>query len=175
MNKTLAYKSLPWLRIGLFVCLIALSAQITINAGDIPISGQSLVVLLIPFFLSTRSTFISIIIYLILGVIGLPIFADFSSGFSKLTGGSGGFLIGFLISAICVSYLYRLRDNNRFLNIIGLTALGTAILLLVGNMWLTYLYRLDLALVYGFYPFWKGAIIKILLGSSLVWFIKNRY
>ena len=54
--------------------------------------------------------------------------------------------------------------------------IGTALILVCGIAQLTYLYGLDKALEYGFWPFWPGAIMKIILGAAIVYFVpKERY
>jgi len=149
--------------------LLSLFAQLSIDIGPIPITGQTLAVLAIALLLKPRESISSIVLYLLLGSLGLPIFADGASGFAKLTGGSGGFLIGFLIAGGIVSYLFEKSNNKSFWNILGLTTLGTIIILICGNGRLISMYGLEDGLNYGFYPFWKGAIVKIFLGSGIVW------
>ncbi|MEM1119701.1 MAG: biotin transporter BioY [Bacteroidota bacterium] len=157
-----------WSGILVGILLICLCAQITINVGDIPITGQTLAVLAVALIFQPIDTIIIVSSYLLVGAIGLPVFADGSAGWEKLTGGSGGFLIGFLVASVVVSYLFHQKGGKEIISIIGFTALGTIIILIFGISKLAYSFGLDKALEYGFYPFWKGAIIKVLLGSFLV-------
>ena len=87
------------------VVFVALSAQITIDAGPIPISAQSLAVLLVGYFLGKKNGPLAILIYILIGIAGLPVFADRNSGFSVLLGGSGGFIYGFVLGAALMGYL----------------------------------------------------------------------
>ena len=151
-----------------------MAAQLTIDIGSIPITGQTLAILIWAFFLDPKESFITISAYLILGFCGLPIFADGSHGLAKLFEGSGGFLVGFLVATVLVSYL-RFRFKSSFAAIFGLTLFGTVVILVLGTCRLAMLYGFEKGLIYGFYPFWKGAIVKVILGSVVVWFIKNKY
>jgi biotin transport system substrate-specific component len=152
---------------------IALASQMTIDIGEIPITGQTLSILCWAFFLTPGEALIALISYLILGTLGLPIFADGGHGLEKLSGGSGGYLLGFVIAASLVSYLYSRIKSNTFLYILGLTILGTLVILLFGVGRLITMYGLEKGIEYGLVPFWKGALVKILAGSIVVWTIKQ--
>ena len=161
------------------VFFIALSAQITIevplNDAKIPISGQSFAVLLVAGILGLKRGVGSVALYVLLGVLGLPIFADGESGLDVLMGGSGGFLIGFIMAALGVGYrMSKLQFRPiSFLKALYLMTFGTAIILLFGIGRLTQLYGFEKALEYGFFPFWQGALIKILLGAIVLFFVEK--
>ncbi len=155
------------------VVTIAIAAQITIDVGSIPITGQTLAILCWAFFLTTKESFIALSTYLLLGFAGIPIFADGASGIEKLYGGSGGFLVGFLLAAIFISVYRKYLKSNSFFNILNLTFFGTQIIVLCGVGRLSALYGFEKGVEYGFTPFWKGAVVKIFIGSLLVWLIKR--
>lgn len=168
MNLTL--KSL--IPIFLSVLFIALFAQLTIHipAGetDIPITGQTFAVLLSAYFLGRMEGTLAVLVYILLGVLGIPIFADGKFGWDVLTGGSGGFLFGFVIAAYVVGSLgTEIWQYSFFRSLLAMT-IGTLIILIFGIGRLTMLYGLEKGLAYGFYPFWKGAILKIILGASIL-------
>ena len=154
------------------ILTIALAAQITFDIGDIPITGQTLAILSWSFFLKEKEAMLALGIYLIAGICGAPIFADGSYGLDKLFGGSGGYLIGFLVAAFIVSNLQNRFNPTTFLSILGCTILGTVVILLFGIGRLISLYGFEKGIEYGLIPFWKGAILKILIGSFVVWAIK---
>ena len=145
----------------------------TIEVGDIPITGQTLAILGWAFFLSPKESLLAISGYLVLGFIGMPVFADGDSGIEKLYGGSGGYLIGFLLASVIVSWLNEKWATYSFLSISGLTLLGTFIILFFGVGRLMTIYDFQKGLQYGLLPFWKGALIKVVLGAFLVWRIKK--
>jgi biotin transport system substrate-specific component len=160
------------LRVAGAIVSIALAAQITFDIGEIPITGQTLAILTWAFFLKEKEAVLALCIYLIAGFCGVPIFADGAHGLEKLFGGSGGYLVGFLVAAFSVSYLQNRYKFTSLLSFIGITLMGTTIILLFGIARLMIIYGLEKGLDYGLIPFWKGAIIKILIGSFLVWAIK---
>lgn len=162
------------------VFFIAISAQITIeiplNEVGIPISGQSFAVLLVGGFLPWKRAVAAVGLYVILGVLGLPIFADGESGLDVLMGGSGGFLVGFIVAAGIVAFrISGLASQSLSLTkALYLMTLGTAIILFFGVGRLTTLYGFEKAMEYGFYPFWQGALVKILLGAAVLYFVKSK-
>ena len=87
------------IQILLGVVVIALFAQITytINLSNlsIPVTGQSLAIMLIASFLGAQNGTVAVLIYLFVGLLGLPIFADAVGGLEVLKSGSLGFLLGF--------------------------------------------------------------------------------
>ncbi len=161
------------------VFFIALSAQITLevplNDAKIPISGQSFAVLLVAGILGLKRGVGALAFYVFLGVLGLPIFADGASGLDVLMSGSGGFLIGFIAAAFGVAYrMSKLQFRPiSFLKSLYLMTFGTAIILFFGIGRLTQLYGFEKALEYGFFPFWQGALIKILLGAIVLFFVEK--
>lgn len=166
-------KGISYGRILGAVISISICAQLTINVGDIPITGQTLAILFWAFFLSTKESFFAIAIYLLLGFFGLPVFADGNYGFEKMLGGSGGYFIGFLIAAPSIAYLKSQYPLEFFFPILSLTTVGTIIILFFGVTRLMTLYGFEKGIEYGFIPFWQGALIKILIGSVLVWVINR--
>lgn len=159
----------------LIVAIIAISiaAQITIevpiNNGAIPITGQTLAVLLVGYFLGKVWGTIAVLSYVILGALGLPIFADGKAGWAVLTGGSGGYLIGFVVAAYVVGWWKEWARKRNFFSALLNQSIGTIVILVFGVGWLAYLYGMEKGLEYGFYPFWQGAVIKILLGAGVIW------
>lgn len=156
----------------LFACiLIAIMAQITIhlpgNLGGIPITGQSLAVLVASFLLPIELGVPAVGLYVLLGAIGLPFYADGASGWEVLAGGSGGFLIGFVVAALLMGRLHSLKWHKYFGKALLAMLLGTLIIIFCGLLRLGILYGWEKALEYGFYPFWQGALVKILLGAAI--------
>jgi len=141
----------------LFVSLFAqLSIDVPVGESSIPITGQTFAVLLSTYWLKRKMGTIAIFTYVLLGVIGLPIFADGKSGWNVLMGGSGGFLVGFIVAAYIIGYLGEKGWPFSFAkSLIAMTRLA-------------HLYGLEKGVAYGFYPFWQGAIIKIILGAIIL-------
>jgi biotin transport system substrate-specific component len=160
------------LTILISVAFMALMAQLTLvlpgNLGGIPITGQSLAVLVVGLLFPIEIGAAAVFIYVLLGALGLPVYADGGSGWEALKGGSGGFLVGFILAALVMGWLHRLDWHKSFLKALLAMIIGTTVLLACGITRLSMLYGFEKALEYGFYPFWKGAVVKILLGALLI-------
>ena len=170
-----------------FIYIGALIAfDLNLNETKIPITGQSLAVLVVGFLLGRKMGVLAVAVYLLLGIIGLPVFAGeseielfteggkgFFNGFwmsakETFTQGSGGFLYGFIFAAYVIGWLAEIGFDKSFFKIIIAMILGTLVFLVFGVGHLSSLYGFEKGLEYGLYPFWKGAIVKILLGAGIV-------
>jgi len=163
------------LMVGLGLLLICLGAMVSIalpwKGSAIPITGQSLAVLVVGFVLGRKRGLLVIAIYLIAGLAGLPVFAKGASGIDTLMGGSGGFLYGFLVGGYVCGALQENGFGDSFAEGLIVMATGTALILICGIAQLTYLYGLEKALEYGFWPFWPGALVKIILGAVIIYYM----
>jgi biotin transport system substrate-specific component len=163
---------------SLGLLLICLGAMVSIDlpwkGGGIPITGQSLAVLVVGFVLGRKRALFAIALYLILGVMGFPVFAKGASGIDTLMGGSGGFLYGFLIGGYVCGALQENGFGASFAESLIAMTIGTALILTCGIAQLTYLYGFEKALDYGLIPFWPGAIVKIILGALIIYTIQKQ-
>lgn len=98
-------------RSGLFAALTAVSAQISIPLGPVPFSLQVMVSLLAGAVLGSRAGALSQIVYLLMGAIGLPVFALRQGGVAVLVGPTGGYLFGFALAAWIVGRLLEGRSD----------------------------------------------------------------
>lgn len=150
---------------------LVLASQISFDVpigNGIPITGQSFAVLMIGYFLPWNLSLLSILLYIICGVVGLPIFADGSSGLEILLGKTGGYILGFLPAVILVSkwdFAKRKNLSHTFQTFV----FATGIILIIGVGRLSLDLGLPLAIEYGLKPFWIGAIVKIMLAISVVY------
>ncbi|MBU6144509.1 MAG: biotin transporter BioY [Acidobacteria bacterium] len=87
------------------VALTAVSAQIQIPVSPVPFTFQTLAVLLIGASYGAARAAITMTVYALAGLVGIPVFADFSSGPEVLVGATGGFIIGFIFAAMLTGYL----------------------------------------------------------------------
>lgn len=95
--------------IPIFAALTAVGAQIAIPIGSVPITLQMLFVFLTGFVLKPYDALISMILYLVLGAAGLPVFANFSAGFQHLVGPTAGYLWAFPIAAFLISFFKKVN------------------------------------------------------------------
>ncbi len=118
--------------------LIALSAQLSFNIpfSPVPVTGQTLVVLLCGLILGKNLSAAAVGAYLLQGAAGLPFFAGGKSGLATLLGPTGGYLFGFLAAAYVVGMLSELRHRRSPLQAAVTLLLGNIIIYLVGLSWL---------------------------------------
>src|SRR5712691_3313401 len=134
----------------------------------VPITGQTLGVLLVGASLGAWRGASALTLYLVEGSIGLPFFAGGASGVGALLGPTGGYLIGFVAAAFVVGLLAE-RQYDRSVRWAVLTfALGVAVVYLFGVPWLGRFVGGEKALIAGFLPFLPGACIKAALAALLL-------
>ncbi|WP_461866122.1 biotin transporter BioY [Thermococcus sp.] len=115
---------------ALFIALTAVSAQISIPIGEVPITLQVLAVLLSGFVLGSKLGFLSQFLYVIMGAIGFPVFANSQGGFGVIYGPTGGYLIAFPIAAYLVGYVSEKKDGLKWYFSIAL--MGIFVIYLLG-------------------------------------------
>lgn len=161
---------------GAILLLIAsayMNYDIGISSTSISFSFQSLAVFIIAAMLRPKDFLISIMLYLLLGFMQLPVFAEGSSGISKILGPSGGFLYGFVISGYIVSSALWGKEKPGFLFLVNLYLQATMILFFFGILHLSFKSGLHYAVEQALLPFWKMAILKLVLAAIIVYFMKR--
>ena len=157
--------------------LLAISSKVQIPLTPVPVTLQTLVLLVMSMFLGWRGAVGATSLYLFQGAIGLPVFAH-GGGFIILFGPTGGYLFGFLIDSLVVGYLAEKGwDKSVVLTFTSMT-IGTLIIYLFGVIWLSYLKDLNTALVFGLLPFITPDILKICLGTCIItagWEISEKF
>jgi biotin transport system substrate-specific component len=148
---------------------IALSAQIAFNVpfSPVPVTGQTLAVILTGALLGSRGGSLAIIAYLLEGISGFPVFAQGQFGIIHLYGPTGGYLIGFIPAAFLCGFLVETGWGRSYLTSLGMMTLGTIIIFICGLTWLKILLGNENVLLIGFYPYITGALIKIILATIL--------
>ena len=144
--------------------LIAILAHISIPLpfSPVPMTGQTVGVILVGGLLGANRGALSILCYIFEGAIGIPVFAGMKAGIHILIGSTGGYLFGFVFAAFFMGYLsqkgFTLKPHLCFLSCI----LATVIILSTGTVYLAFLYKgnFDLAFYQGFYPFIVGGLVK---------------
>ena len=164
--------------------LTAGAAQLVIPMWPVPITGQTFAVLFVGATLGSLRGALSMLLYVGLGVAGLPVFAEGGAGLAKLAGPTGGYMIGFVLAAALVGWLAQKQWDRKVLGTIGAFLAGTAVIYAVGLPWLSvalgqlgYPNDLSATLQAGLYPFIPGDLIKALAAGGLlplVWKLTSR-
>jgi biotin transport system substrate-specific component len=162
------------------VAFIALLAQIAIPVpgSPVPVTGQTLAVLLIGTTYGARLGVLTFATYLLAGVAGAPIFAPSGTsanhGIDRLIGATGGYLVGMLVASLVLGYLADRKADQKFRTSFPALLLGDAIIFTFGLLWLQQ--TLDLSwsktIAAGFTPFILGEALKIAITATslpLVW------
>ena len=150
--------------------LIALSAQVSLNLpfSPVPITGQTLGVLLCGIILGRNLGAAAVGAYLLQGAAGLPVFAGARSGLAVLLGPTGGYLFGFLAAAYIVGVLAELPYRRSPFQAALTLLLGNLIIYAFGLVRLARFVGESQALQLGFYPFLIGDGLKLALAVLLV-------
>lgn len=99
-------------KMALLVALIAVGAFISIPLGPVPFTLQNFFVFMTGLLLTPWQAFLTVLVYVLLGLIGLPIFAGFTGGFQSVFSPTFGFLISFVIGAFMISKLTRRETSS---------------------------------------------------------------
>ena len=148
--------------------LLTLSAKLNVPFYPyvVPMTMQTFAVLVIGLVLGWKLGAATVMLYLIEGALGLPVFAYTPAkgiGISYMVGPTGGYLIGFLLSATLLGYLgERGFDRNIGTTLIAML-MGTVVIFLLGYSWLAYLIGAEKAFLFGVYPFLWAEAFKIAL------------
>ena len=146
---------------------IALSSQVAVPLpfSPVPVTGQTLAILLIGIILGARRGALSVLLYLIEGVMGLPVFAGGAFGVARLVGPTGGYLWGFVLAAFVVGLLAERGWGRRMYSALVAMLIVNAIISLVGLPWLARFVGIDRVLPLGLYPFIVGDLLKVALAT----------
>ena len=167
MSKTFSVQKMAIIALMTAVlCILApISIPVFISPG--PISLGVLAIYLTAYVLSPLDATISVIIFILLGTFGLPVFSGYSGGLSKLVGPTGGYIIGFLFTVYISSLFIHMKKGIIF-DVIGMIT-GLALCYILGTIWFSYqqgkgfIASLLLCVV----PFLIGDAIKIIVAVIL--------
>jgi biotin transport system substrate-specific component len=147
--------------------LVALSAQLVIRLpfSPVPITGQTFAVLLVGFVLGSQRGALSLALYLLEGIMGLPVFAGGGAGLPWLFGPSGGYLLGFVLAAGLVGGLAERGFDRKFFTTMIAFACGMLAIYIIGALWLSNYTGWQASLQTGVLPFLPGDLFKAILAA----------
>lgn len=160
--------------VSAFALLTAALAQVRVPLGftPVPVTGQTLAVLLSGAVLGAKRGAASQALYLVLGLIGLPFYSNGTGGWSVATGPTMGYLVGFIAAAALVGRLAEHRHDRSLIASLAAMSLGSLVIYACGAAWLAYSLDIPLAtgesnaITLGVTPFLLGDIIKMCLAGA---------
>lgn len=157
------------------VTCIAAPFSIPLPFTPVPISLTNLVIYISCCILGAKKGTISFLLYLLIGLIGLPVFSGFSGGLTKLAGPTGGYLIGFIFCAVFTGLFTEKFEDRIYMYPVGMI-IGTIICYGFGTAWLAFQMKLGFvqALFMGVIPYLIGDVLKIVVSTVLGYTLRNR-
>ena len=158
------------------VTILSLSAHFKVPFYPVPMTLQTLVVLLIGMSYGLHLGGATILSYLLLGALGAPVFSG-GVGFVYLVGPTGGYLVGFFVAAAVLGFLTERGMGQNWVTSAVLAVIGTVIIYALGLSWLTSIIGFEKAVQFGLMPFVFGDCLKIVivtLSIPLAWKLLER-
>ncbi len=158
------------------VGFITLMAQVAIPVpgSPVPVTGQTLAVLLIGTTYGARLGVTTFATYLLAGIAGAPVFAGSTHGIEKVIGATGGYLVGMLLASLLLGYLADRKADQKFRTSFPALLLGDAVIFFFGLTWLHFSLDLSWSATFaaGLTPFIFGEVLKIAITATslpLIW------
>lgn len=158
----------PPIKVVLAGLLISLLAPIEINAGgQIPVTLQTLIILVTAMVLGAWQGFFATLLYLILGAAGLPVFAEGTAGIEKFWGNTGGFLLAFPLAAFVAGLMASGSWGRRWINIFLTLITGHVLIMVPGFIWWGFFEGFEgiTSIIYNLLP---GLYVKVFLGGIFI-------
>ena len=172
--KDLAY-------IALCTALIIVCSWITVPLPAMQFTLQVFAVAFTAYFLGVKRAVFSVLAFLLLGLVGVPVFSNFNAGLGAFSGPTGGFLVGFIPFTLIISVISHIGKKNVVYEVIG-GFFGHITLYIIGDMWLAFSYGFSTAdeffaklwsVVIIMLPYFAIDIIKIVGALFLARFLKR--
>ena len=151
--------------------LLAVSAKIQVPIPPVPMTMQTLVVLLLGATYGWRLAGATVLLYIAEGMLGLPVFANTPPAVASpayLLGPTGGYLVGYAAAAVAMGLLAERGWDRSLLRVIVMMSVGHALIFAFGVAWLAHLFGPAKAWAVGFVPFIAGTVLKTALAAALM-------
>ncbi|MEA4933165.1 MAG: biotin transporter BioY [Lawsonibacter sp.] len=167
-------KVYPLAMTAVMAAVICVLGPISIPIGPVPISFTNFAIYLSLYILGWKRGTLSYLIYVLIGMVGMPVFSGYAGGFGKLFGPTGGYIIGFLPMAMIVGWVID-RYRNLAVQMAGMVV-GTVVCYTVGTAWFCVQagYAVSAALGLCVFPFIPGDLIKMATALSVGPMIRSR-
>ena len=161
--------------IALMAAVICVLGPLAIPVGPVPISLVPLAIFLCVYVLGTKRGTIAVLLYLLIGAVGVPVFSGFAGGFGKIAGPTGGYLLGYIFMALIAGWFIHRFYDSVVVQFLGML-LGLAVLYAFGTAWLSISAGMSFqaALAAGVIPFVAFDVVKIIISIILGRTIRKR-
>ena len=153
---------------ALFAAVLCAVAPFSISIGPVPLSFATLVIYLAAGVLDIKTSLLSVLLYILMGAIGLPVFSGFGGGFNKIIGVTGGFIVGYIPLALAVGIALRAFGKKTWLYASSMVV-GTFVLYAIGTVWFVAQSgrSVSAALTLCVVPFLPGDVAKIIVACLI--------
>ncbi|MDR2605731.1 MAG: biotin transporter BioY [Oscillospiraceae bacterium] len=153
-------------RTAIFAALICAAAPLSVSVGPIPVSLATFAIYLAAATLGKKLGTVAVVVYILIGLAGFPVFSGFGAGLSKIVGVSGGFIVGYVPLAFITGWSVEFRRTWKYL--VGMV-LGTIVLYAFGTAWYSALTGSNrtASIAVCVLPFLPGDAVKIIAAYKL--------
>jgi biotin transport system substrate-specific component len=173
LPASLRTRTVPLVVAGTLFTAVASQIRIPLGFTPVPISLATFAVALTGGALGAKRGAASMGLYLACGIVGLPFFADMSSGWSTITGATGGYLLAYPLMAVVVGLAAERGRDRHMVPFVGAIVLANALVYTIGAAWLAHTLDIPLfgsegsAWALGVRPFLPGDVLKMLAAGAL--------
>lgn len=168
MSQKLKLKDLVYSALLTAIIIVLGLISFPLPFSPVPVTGQTLGIMLAGSILTVRQVILSISAFLLLGIAGVPVFAGGTGGIGIIFGPRGGYLIGFLVGGVVIAFLRGKKTNIFRLGLANLVG-GIIVIYIFGVLWLSYAAKLGLAKAFlvGALPYIPGDLFKTVAATIL--------
>ena len=152
--------------VALMAAVLCIVSPMSIPIGDVPISLATFIIYVSVWVLGPYGSTLSVAVYLLIGIAGLPVFSNGGSGIGKLSGPTGGYLIGYIFLAFISGVFWKIGKKNVLVTVLGMI-IATVVLYAFGTVW--FIVQLDVKLAYALkvcvWPFIPFDLVKIIFAA----------
>ncbi len=167
LRSTYAGEMLQVFAVSVVIALFG-SISIPLPFTPVPLATQPHVIVFFAALLGSRKAFFATLLFLVEGALGFPVFSGAKGGMVCLAGPTGGYLLGYLVSAYVVGYLVERRKEYSSLQMFCSLAIGNMVIYLFGWAWLSTFVGYAKAAALGVLPFLVGDLLKIVAVQKLL-------
>ncbi|MBR6366031.1 MAG: biotin transporter BioY [Lachnospiraceae bacterium] len=135
--------------IGLMTAVCCVLGPVSVPIGAVPVSLGVAAILLTVYVLGMFKSVVATLVYILLGAVGLPVFTGYQGGFQKLSGPTGGYIIGYILMALIAGFFIdRFSYKKSYMHVVGMV-LGLAVCYLFGTIWFMFLTKMSFVAALG--------------------------